>query len=84
MKKLYRKGADKERKIVKTFRDNGHLAFRSAGSHSPIDVFALNIEKKEIYLIQSKSDKMSEASKKNILDSIIKYEGTYIVKVVVK
>ena len=38
MRTMYQKGADRERKIVNRAREKGHIAFRSAGSHSPIDV----------------------------------------------
>ena len=42
MNKNYLKGVRKERKIVNIARNEGKLAFRSAGSHSPIDVFILD------------------------------------------
>lgn len=76
----YRKGYEKERRIVNNLKKEGWLAFRSAGSHSPIDVFALNPLTFEIKLIQSKSDKASESYKKRIFKEISKYEGDYVVK----
>lgn len=51
----YKRGADKERKIVKKAREDGCIAFRSAGSHSPIDVFILDKTTRVIHLIQCKS-----------------------------
>ncbi len=50
----YRKGANFERKVVKILLENEGcvIAFRSAGSHSPIDV--VGIEKDKIILIQCK------------------------------
>ena len=63
------------------FRDKGMLSFRSAGSHSPIDVFALDIENKTIWLIQSKPKSMSENAKAKIYDEIKKYMGEYLVVV---
>ena len=77
----YEKGADKERRIMNKFRDKGMLSFRSAGSHSPIDVFALDIENKTIWLIQSKPKSMSDNAKQKIYDEIKKYMGEYLVVV---
>jgi len=37
----YRRGYDSERDIVNRFRTLGFIAVRSAGSHSPVDVFVL-------------------------------------------
>ena len=34
----YKRGYTKEREIVNSFRKQGLIAYRSAGSHSPIDV----------------------------------------------
>ena len=52
----YRKGANKERWLVKECLRNGAvLAFRSAGSHSPIDVVA--VYKTGILLFQCKAGK---------------------------
>ena len=52
---LYRKGADKERRVVKEAREKGMIAFRSAGSHSPIDVCIINVEHKQVRFIQCKA-----------------------------
>ena len=56
--KTYRKGADYERKIVKIAREKGLIAFRSAGSHSPIDVCIIDINNKLISFIQCKNTKI--------------------------
>jgi Holliday junction resolvase len=54
----YRKGARKEYKIVKQLKEKGfEIAQRSAGSHSPVDVWGVNLKTKEILLIQSKAGK---------------------------
>ena len=79
----YKKGYEKERKLVNRFRDKGCLSFRSAGSHSPIDVFALNPESKLINLIQCKPKSMSKKNKDKILEDLKKYEGIYKVYVYV-
>lgn len=54
----YRKGTRKEYKIVKELKENGfEIAQRSAGSHSPVDVWGVNLKTKEVLLIQSKASK---------------------------
>jgi Holliday junction resolvase len=52
----YAKGANKERKIVNEARKLGLIAFRSAGSHSPIDVCAIDTRINKIYFIQCKPE----------------------------
>lgn len=68
MVKAYRKGADYERKIINEARAEGKLAFRSAGSHSPIDCFICDSKTKRITLIQAKKGgkAISESQKKAI------------------
>lgn len=61
---LYKKGVRKEYKICKELRDEGYnIVQRSAGSHSPIDIWAVDYEKKEILLVQSKLSGSSEKYK---------------------
>lgn len=50
----YKRGAEKERKIVRKARSEGKIAFRSAGSHSPIDLAIIDHQSKEIKLVQCK------------------------------
>ncbi len=52
--KAYKRGSEKERTIAKRARDLGNIAFRSAGSRSPIDVVIINHKLREISLIQCK------------------------------
>ncbi len=61
--KNYLKGTRKERRIVNDARENGHIAARTAGSHSPIDCFIINKEARVITFVQSKPDSMSELKK---------------------
>ena len=75
----YQKGARKERVIVNRHRKLGRLAFRSAGSHSPVDVFVLDPKSKTIFLIQSKPKSMSENAKHKIYDDLKQYVGDYVV-----
>lgn len=55
--KNYIKGRKKEYKIMKELKEQGFdIAQRTAGSHSPIDVFAIHKKNKVIKFIQSKPD----------------------------
>ena len=55
--KNYVKGRKKEYLICKRLRDTGwDIVQRSAGSHSPIDIFAIDKESRLIKLIQAKPE----------------------------
>ncbi len=55
IKKMYNKGRRKEYDIIYRLRKEGwEIAQRTAGSHSPIDIIAINKVTKVIKLIQSK------------------------------
>ena len=69
MNKNYVKGRRKEYKITKKYKDMGYeIAQRSAGSHSPVDVFAIDRDTRTIRLIQAKPDSMSDNAKKKIIE----------------
>lgn len=69
MNKNYAKGRRKEYKITKKYKDMGYeIAQRSAGSHSPVDVFAIDKRTRTIRLIQAKPDSMSSNAKQKIID----------------
>lgn len=59
----YRKGVRKEYKVCKSLRERAgyDIVQRSAGSHSPIDIWAINIAKRQILLIQCKPDGYSDS-----------------------
>lgn len=77
----YRKGRRKEYKIRRDLLINGYdIAQRSAGSHSPIDIFAISKKNKEIALIQAKPDSMSEKEKKALEESLKWLNGAYSVR----
>ena len=78
---MYQLGADKERRIVNKARAQGCLAFRSAGSHSPIDVFVLDKTTMTIHLIQSKGKSMSDKAKQKLYETLEYLEGKYMVVV---
>ena len=66
--KIYKRGARKEYKIIYNLRKEGFdIAQRTAGSHSPVDIIAINRKLKIIKLIQSKrklDEKMSYIEEK--------------------
>jgi len=74
----YVKGRRKEYQIVNRHKALGHIAFRSAGSHSPVDVTAIDSKNKVIHFIQSKVGKISAREKEAYLSQIPK--GTYKVE----
>lgn len=51
----YERSTRRERELVNEYRRNGWDACRSAGSHSPWDVWAFNRKTKEVHLIQIKT-----------------------------
>ena len=61
--KNYLKGRRKEYKIVNKFKEKGLIAQRTAGSHSPFDVIAINPKERRIFLVQAKPETMSENQK---------------------
>ncbi len=59
--KNYQKGAKKEQRIANKLKKEGwDVAQRTAGSHGPFDVIAINKKTKTIKLIQSKPKKFSQ------------------------
>lgn len=88
---IYKKGRRKEYKICEELRKEGFdIVFRSAGSHSPIDVIGINTEEKRIKLIQSKRtlkesmDFVEEKLKAKIESENSKINGRYMVEFEVK
>lgn len=64
--KNYRNGVEKERRIMNKARKEGKIAFRSAGSHSCVDVAIIDVKKRTIEFVQSKPKSMSDNAKKKI------------------
>jgi len=77
--KNYQKGRRKEYKYVKLMKDKGFIAQRSAGSHSPFDVIAINPETHQIKLIQCKPDSMNSAQAQKIRNENKKLNGLFLV-----
>ena len=81
--KNYVKGRRKEYKIVHANRGPGKISFRSAGSHSPVDVVAIDTENKTIHLIQAKPDSMSDRAKRKLETEWILLNGKFEVEFIV-
>lgn len=67
MNKNYLKGVRKELKVVNSARLEGKLAFRSAGSRSPIDCVIIDLEARRIKFIQCKPENYSETERQRWL-----------------
>jgi len=68
--KFYLKGRRKEYKIVSRLKKEGFdIVQRTAGSHSPVDIIAIDIQKGIIRLIQSKSDDLNATKAQKIRDA---------------
>ena len=60
--KNYVKGRRKEYKICKELKEQGYdIVQRSAGSHSPVDVFAFRKSDRKVLLVQCKPDGYSSS-----------------------
>lgn len=66
----YLKGVRKEREIVNKAREMGLIAFRSAGSHSPIDVCIVDVRNRLIRFVQCKPDSFTDKQKEKIINEI--------------
>jgi len=87
----YVKGRKKEYAVMKKLREEGfQIVARSAGSHSPVDVWAVkrpshadlvNVPVGEIRLVQVKSGKSAKREQKKALEDIREYAGIYVVTV---
>ena len=78
--KNYQKGRRKEYAVVKRYKEMGYdIAQRTAGSHSPFDVIAINLKKREIKLIQCKPDSMNAHQQQKIRDENKKLNGLFLV-----
>ena len=77
MIKLYQKGVRLERAIVNNARADGCIAFRSAGSHSPIDVCIIDVKKKKIAFIQSKAGQFDEYKARKLEEEFVELNGQF-------
>ena len=75
--KRYEKGARKERKVVNDCRRAGLIAFRSAGSHSPIDVCVIDTKERVVRFIKSKSGDFSQKERERLLEKYSQLNGGF-------
>ena len=73
----YVKGCRKERAIVNAARETGCIAFRSAGSHSPIDVVIIDVMAKTVCFVQCKPADFSEKKKKELEEAYKSLNSSY-------
>lgn len=75
----YINGRSKEYRLISKLKKEGYLiVFRTAGSHSPIDVVA--ISKGHILFIQSKPKKFSDNKKKELEQEYLWLNTTLVSK----
>ena len=58
--KNYNKGVKLERELVNNARNDACIAFRSAGSHSPIDVCIIDPSEQLVTFVQCKTGKLAK------------------------
>lgn len=76
--RAYQRGAAKERRICKRKKMEGfEIAQRTAGSHSPFDVIAIEPKTKVIKLIQSKPPSLSETKRQQLEAEYSHLNGVY-------
>ena len=79
----YVKGRNKEYKIIKNLKPTCEITARTAGSHSPIDVFAIDKINKKILFIQSKPDNYSVTNTEKLETDLAWLNGFFEVKFIV-
>ena len=81
--KNYVKGRRKEYAIIKELRETCEVAFRSAGSHSPVDCIGIDTKRNTIWLIQAKPDSLSQRARKALEEDNKELNGTFEVRFLV-
>ena len=80
----YIKGRRKEYSIRSgLIKEGWDIVQRTAGSHSPIDLIAINIKERKIRLIQCKPDSMSNKNKIKIETDNKQLNGLYMISFIV-
>ena len=83
--KNYVKGRKKEYKLVHQLKDEGwDIVQRTAGSHSPVDIIAINKKLRLIRLIQAKPDNYPQSQEDKILSDNSWLNNVYRVEFVVE
>jgi Holliday junction resolvase len=73
----YRRGADKERALVRAAKDAGLIAMRSAGSKGKIDVLIIDPTARTVRLIQCKPDDYPASKVRALELEMAPISGTY-------
>ncbi|MCC6050623.1 MAG: hypothetical protein LM580_07940 [Thermofilum sp.] len=76
----YKRGARYEYYVKQLLEERGYLVVRTAGSHGPFDLIAIDKGKREILLVQVTKRKHLPAQLKRELASLA---GTYVVRSIV-
>jgi len=74
----YRNGAARERRIKHQLEAKGYIVIRSSGSHSKIDLIAINLKTERILFIQCKPRSMSNNAKESIKKSLSIFNKEFI------
>lgn len=81
MNKIYKQGRRKEYSVCDKLKAEGYdIVQRTAGSHSPFDIVALNMNKKLIRFIQVKKGEVSETEMKKLMSKYGWISNEFIVK----
>ena len=76
--KNYVKGRRKEYMICQKLKEKGYnIAQRSAGSHSPIDIFAINKKDRTILFIQAKPNDYPKSQANKIIRELDYLNGVF-------
>ena len=79
--KNYIKGRRKEYKVVNELREAGYdIVQRTAGSHSPVDLFAIDKKNRCIRFVQCKPATMPQNEINKILDELSWLDGEFNVE----
>jgi Holliday junction resolvase len=78
--KNYINGANRERRIKKALEKRDMFVIRSSGSHTKIDLVALDLSKGIIHFIQVKPRSMSNQSKTRLQSTISFIERDWVGK----
>lgn len=73
----YKRGVRKERKVVNDCKRAGLIAFRSAGSHSPIDVCVIDIKERIVRFIQCKPNNISQKKIEALVQEMNGLNGSF-------
>jgi len=81
----YSRGRQREYRLCDKLRKEGFdLVQRSAGSHSPVDIFAIREQDNKILLVQAKPKSLSDNGKRKIEEANSWLNGEFEVEFIVE